>query len=201
MAAAREKVGVVYGLGTCQLEFRVRGPSSDVLLGTGATTSDAELMRMRDTDRFAEDERASVLAIGRGARGDVSKRFEWFFRRSFEITDCKGDGGGFATRLDLAEAATRELRIEVRGKELFRSAGDDAAPLSFQPYADADADADGDGSITLEELSKAPYSVTTGAVVGIAPTLEKIVYEGLLPRLVRVAGGGPCETEERRPWR
>lgn len=212
--AGREKVGTVYGLGTCRVEFRLREPSFEALIGPGATASDLAFMRTRGTDRFAEDARASVLAIGAGARGDVTKRFEWLFRRSYELTNCKTEGGGLATTLELTEGAAGELRIEVRGEELFRSLADDRADLWFQPIAEADADAD--GTVTLDELSNAPRpprdtgeigpgdgssGASRGApsdpAEGSSGSIEHLVYEDLLPRLLRVAGAGPCEAEER----
>jgi hypothetical protein len=205
--AGREKVGTAYGLGTCRIDFRLRGPSFDALLGPGATSSDVAFMRTRGTDRYAEDQNASVLATGAGARGDVTKRFAWLFRRSYKIQNCEALGGGYATTLELTEGGAGELRIEVRGEELFRPLADDGAALWFQPIADADADADGE--VTLDELSNAPRPPVDpgglgggggaggGAATDDPGSLERLIYEDLLPRLLRVAGGGPCEAEER----
>jgi hypothetical protein len=144
----------------------------------------------------------------------VTKRFEWLFRRSYKIKNCEAAGGGLATKLELTGGAAGELRIEVRGEELFRSLADDRADLWFQPIAGADADAD--GAVTLDELSRAPRPlVEIGGVgggggssgagsgappegeVGASGSLEQLIYEELLPRLLRVAGGGPCEAEPR----
>lgn len=212
--AGREKVGTIYGIGTCRVGFRLRGPSDDALLGPGATETDRAFMQVRATDRFGEDERASVLAIGSGTRGDEVKRFEWIFRRSYELTNCASEAGGVATTVELTEAAASEIRLEVRAEELFRSIADDRADLWFQPIADADADAD--GMVTLDELSIAPRPAVDAGEIGPqggssgtsggagsdmaeAPpqSLEDLIYKELLPRLVRVAGGGPCEFETR----
>jgi hypothetical protein len=199
--AGREKLGTAYGLGTCRIEFRLRAPSFDAILGPGATASDVTFMRMRGTDRHAEDDRVSVRAIGAAVRGPETKQFEWVFRRSYEITNCEVEGGGFSTTVELTEASSSELRIEVRPEELFRSRPDDSADLRFQPMADADVDAD--GVVTLDELSGAPPPVVDAAGAGGADaeagapaSLESLVYTGLLPRVLRVAGGGPCEEEE-----
>jgi hypothetical protein len=83
----------------------------------------------------------------------------------------------------------------------------------------ADADADGDGVVTMDELSKAPPPVVGSGELGPggsspdagdggptdagaeAPTtLEALVYNDLLKRVLRVAGGGACEEERRRSW-
>lgn len=209
--AGREKVGTAYGLGTCRVEFRFRAPSFDVLLGPGAQPSDVTFMRLEATDRFAESERVSLIAKGSASRGQgETKQFEWIFRQSYELTDCAAEGGGFLTTLTLTEAASSELRIEVRAEELFRAKPDDSADLLFQPMADADTD--GDGVVTFDELSRVelpPGSVVLpdageGAPEAVAAevpqTLEALVYMGHLPRIVRIAGGGACKNEDRRPW-
>lgn len=209
VAFGRQKLGTAYGLGTCRVEFRFRAPSFDAILGQGTTAEDVAMMRLRATDRFSEDERVSLLAIGKASKGGASKRFQWVFRQSYEITDCKSfSGDGFVTTLTLTEAASSELPIEVRAEELFRSSADDGAELLFQPIADADAD--GDGDVTFDELSKAPRPVPespggglgglsdAGVVdAGAEASLEGLIYKELLPRILRVSGGGSCEVDER----
>ncbi|HSN99757.1 MAG TPA: hypothetical protein VLS89_15785 [Candidatus Nanopelagicales bacterium] len=195
-AVVREKVGTIYGMGTCRVEFRLRDPSFDALLGVGVTAADLEFMRRPGRDRFVvdEDEGVSVRLIGSATRGDETKRFEWLFRRSYDFTNCKAEGDGYATTVELTEAQQSELRLEMRPEEFFRASADDAADLLFQPIADADADAD--GRVTLDELSQASRTVhdDTDATPG---SLEDLVYGELLPRLLRVAGAGPCEAEDR----
>lgn len=214
--AGREKVGTIYGLGTCRVDFRVRSPSFDALLEPGATASDVALMRQKASDRFEDDRPISVLLIGAASHGAARKSFTWAFRTSYRVTDCEALGGGLLTTVELTEATSSELRFEVRPRELFRAAADDGAPLVFQPIADADADADGD--ITLDELSKAPLSNAglgglgpDGGLVDAGgleqgggapdaggeapPSLESLIYGSLVPRLVRAAGGGPCDGE------
>jgi hypothetical protein len=197
------KVGTVYGLGTCRVEFRLRAPSFDVLRGPGVTQGDVDLMRVQATDRFSEDGRVSLLVIGAASRGQETKRFEWAFRRSYELTDCEGEDGGFLTTLKLSEAGEGSLPIEVRPEQLFLAAPEETAELHFQPIADADADAD--GAVTLLELSEAPPPPTmvvwpVNPIDGgsLAPTsLEALVYQLLVPRVLRVAGGGACLSDER----
>jgi hypothetical protein len=114
------------------VELQRRDPSFDALLGPRVTASDLAFMRIRGTDRFTRSE--GVRAIGAAARGDEVKRFEWLFRRSDELTDREVEGGGYATPLRLTEAASSELRLEVRGEELFRASADEgAAPGARNP--------------------------------------------------------------------
>lgn len=179
--AGREKVGTLYGLGTCRVQLRLRSPSFDALLGPGVSAEDVAFMRIEASDAYVDGERVSVMAIGAAARAGETKRFDWRFRRSYDVFECPAEGGGSATTLELTEAGASELRLEVRGEELFRALPEDEAELRFQPIADADADAD--GLVTLDELSRG--------------SLGALVYNELLPRLVRVRGGGPCEVEDR----
>lgn len=216
--AEQEKVGTAFGLGDCELEFRVRAPSYDAILGPGATRADVESMRIEETDRFADEARTSVFASGVATREGVEKRFTWSFRRSFELTDCPDGEGRSTTSFQLETGQSYTLRVEVRGEELFRAKVDDDADFVFQPLADADAD--GDGDVTLLEMSMAPRPAAAGAWApqptdqdeGDGPrrddeeedvptaeelTLEHYVYDELLPRLTRMAGGGRCATEVR----
>jgi hypothetical protein len=200
--SGREKVGTIYGLGTCRVEFRMRSPSSDTLLGPGVTEIDRELMRIRASDRFVEDERVSTAVIGEGSRGGETKRFEWVFRRSYELTNCKAEDGSLLTTLALSEGGASELRIEVRPEELFRSIADDEADFWFQPIADADADAD--AMVTMDELAKvmipavdAGDSMAADKAESAEVSLEHRIYAENLPRLLRILGGGACEAEER----
>jgi hypothetical protein len=214
--AGREKLGTVYGLGTCRIEFRLRAPSFDALIGPGATASDVPLMRIEAADHYQmEQGRVSLLVLGAASRGEEKKQFFWMFRRSYELTNCEAPGGGYLTTVELTEASSSELRIEVRAEELFRAAPDDSAPLLFQPMADADTNAD--GYVIFEELALVPMPVVEtgelgegaasggGGAGGAGPSdagtpdsLEALVYRDLLPRVLRVAGGGPCEIEDRR---
>lgn len=195
-----QKVGVVWGLGACRLRFRLRAPSFEALLGPGATASDRELMRIRASDRFADDERASVLVRGEATGPLGTKRFDWVFRRGYNITNCEAPGDGYVTTVALEGGEELSLALEVRGEELFRAAADPQAPLRFAPFAEADAD--GDGDITLDELDAAPRPPFALPDAGTEPpsaddTLEELVYTELLPRLLAVAGGGDCEATVR----
>src|SRR5262245_49539892 len=55
-----EKLGLVYGLGDCEVELGVRTPQRDALLGPGATAGDLDSMRIEVQDDWIEEpERAS----------------------------------------------------------------------------------------------------------------------------------------------
>ena len=196
------KVAVVYGLGTCRVEYRFRGPGDDAVLGEGATEEDAAIMRTRVTNQFATDERTTLIARGTASRGDEHMVFAWDFQRSFEIERC-GEDGALTNVLDLDGGEAHELRIEVRAEELFRARAADDGPLSFDLFAAADAD--GNAWITLQELAMvdapadaAPAEVDeNGEAIPPPESLADFLYRFSLPRVTRIQGGGPCRVEDR----
>lgn len=207
-----EKVGLVHGLGACTIEYRLRGPSSDTVLGAGATEEDLALMRIEERDAWTdlddEGEEISLLALGTATRGDEVVAIDWQFRKSFEIRRCAVDAsGGDASRVELLEGVESEITVEVRAEELFRAAAEDGAPLQFGWYAAADAD--GDGAVTLQELDAVPVPPEVLPIPeppgddddGDPPpepeSLGDYVVEVLLGRVSRVADAGPCRTEGR----
>jgi hypothetical protein len=211
-AGGRQKVGIVYGLGSCGLQFRVRSPSSDALLGAGVTGDELAFMRTTGTDAYAEEQRVGVYVRGRAARGDVTKRFEWAFRKRYSLHDCKaGPDGGTSSSLELHGNDALALPLIVHGEELFRTNPDDAAPFQFDLMASADAD--GDGAVTLDEMAKIPApppemdggvgpgtgGFDAGADAGDAggPTLADLVYLTLVPRAVRLGTSAACVADER----
>jgi hypothetical protein len=141
-------------------------------------------------------------------RGEETRLILWFFRHSHEISRCEAADGGDASARAIEGGDVLELPIEVRGEELFRETADDAAPLVFDRLAAADANAD--GAIDLEELALAPMPPELLPVPEppgepdpeepfVQPeSLGDLIYEVLLPRVTRVEGAGPCETELRQ---
>lgn len=199
------KVGLVYGLGECSLEYRMRGPTEDSVLGAGADSADAALMRARGSDAYAEDERVALFVRGVGLRDGVEKRFEWSFRRGFEVAKCSSESGDSPVSVvGLTGGVAIELRILVRGDELFRVAPNDDAPIEFDRYAAADVD--GDGNISFDELDAVPADLSDEwpqeGLPEDEPDLEPfslgtVVYELLLPRVTRLLGSGVCQAELR----
>lgn len=211
-----EKVGLAYGLGRCTIEVRLRDPSDETQIGAGATANDLSVMSERATDGYATDQAVSLYleGVARTEQGmpsapeGQSKRFVWVFRRAYEISACEGPSGGYVTNLGLVGETSVELAFEARVEELFRAAVRENAPTHFWPLALSDADQD--GTVTLEEL--ALVEAPEGALDGVdfsdedAPqtgadgepiTLGDLVYDHLLPRVVRARAGGACRAELR----
>lgn len=208
LAADGDKLGLVYGLGRCSVEFRLRAPSDDTVLGAGVTADDVALLRSEGSDAYAQDQRVSLHVRGSAARGSERFTFEWSFRRSYELDSCAdASGDGYSSVLDLAGGAERELAVVASVEELFRVAPSDDAPIELDLFMAADADESGD--VTLEELATVAAPPQEEWVVveqgeedpfaeeGVPETLADLVYVYNLPRIPRVKGGGPCEADLR----
>lgn len=195
-----EKVGTVWGLGACGLRFRMRAPSFDSLVETGATEVDVAAMRIKGSDRFTTDQRTVLIVKGRAWNDGPVQYFQWAFRQGFEVTRCASTDADLGSALNLESGAAHTRVIEVRPEELFRAAPDDTAPLLFAPFAEADQNAD--RQITLEEMSQVqvPYfsigDPNQGGDDGTT-SLDELVYVHQLPRITRLRGAGPCEASTR----
>ncbi len=206
--AVSQKVGLVFGLGPCRIQFRMRSPSADALFGLGAQPGDVALMRLQASDDYSAGGRATLLVQGRASRAGIDKTFSWFFRRDYKVTDCEdGSAEGTVALVDFVGGSELSMDIEVRGDALFREVPNDDAPRTFDRFAAADMD--GDGDITLEELAEidAPIDrIVEEFADEIAPeiieqvtapefdnaTLATLVYEILVPRVAWLAGSSLC---------
>ena len=133
--AGVEKVGTIYGLGSCTLKFQVRMPSSTrTVFGAGATDPLFARMRELDSDFWEVQSRTAVLVTGRASRDGTTKTFDWSFRRGHEYYRCaQEDGGGNLDVLRLDESSRRTRQIAIVAEELFRLFPSDDAPLVFDP--------------------------------------------------------------------
>ncbi|MFO0639543.1 MAG: hypothetical protein U0183_10065 [Polyangiaceae bacterium] len=179
-----QKLSVLYGIGRCDVRFRVGTPSSEALLGEGTTDADAVKMRTRAADRWVNRGGVGLEIAGVARRGAEEKRFDFVFRPQVRYSACApfSDGGssliigGDAGEEDIdaaigdsgadAEPPPPEGIGEVLegeaaiGRELRIEAETlfrpGGAGARFDPYAAADMD--GDGTVTLEELVRVPIA-------------------------------------------
>jgi hypothetical protein len=199
-----ERVGIMYGLGSCSVGFALRPPNGDTILGPG--TSDADLTAMRSVSSFDDFDGLTAVIRGRATKGGVQKSFDWSFRGAAVVTECNAaEGAGFVSIIDLDGGDAFELTLEARAQELFRVAPDDEEPLHFDAFAAADGAVEGteaDGIITMDELAEVdappPTVVDPDTEPPIAdpeaepPKLSDVLRFGLAPRMMRVKGGGQC---------
>ena len=166
-----EKLGSVYGLGSCGLQLRAGNPGPEALLGAGVTEADVFAMREPGSDGHVEDAGITFSVRGHAERGAERKTFDWSYRRRFlHYEGCK-----LPQPLELTANASVVVEVRVHAAALF----DDA----FGPYALADEN--GDGAITLEELDRAPSADTT-------KTLGAVLYDDRFPRIIRIGENVEC---------
>lgn len=208
---APQKLGILYGLGSCDVRFRISPPSSDAIVGTGVQEADKTNMRTPGSDAYFPRAGISVDIAGNATKGGERKNFHFVFRPRVRFQRCGASADGSASptvKLESGRSLTYDIRIEAEA--LFRDdIRPDASSLRFEPFAAADKD--GDELVTIDDLKSVPmdairdagafetgtYSsdddggLRRGPTLVIA-TLADYVYEVLLPLMPRLEDFGPC---------
>ncbi len=214
-ATPGQKLGILHGLGQCDVRFRVSTPSTDALLGAGVAEADKTAMRTPGSDAYVPLGGVAVDVLASATRGADTKHLHLRFRPSLRYQRCTaGEADAAAVDLRSNVDLTYDLRIEAEA--LLRDDVDAAAPLRFDPFAAADTN--GDGEITLDELRAVPLALVrdggafeagtyvvddagvlrAGGPVAIE-TLGDYVYLVLMPTLPRFRDTGACTPTVRGP--
>jgi hypothetical protein len=200
-----QKVGLMYGLGTCEFQLRARNPESDSLLGENVGEDLKTMMREPGRDPYEELAGITYLVRGLAQRGAEQKVFQWDLRRRrLAYSECLLTGEDGSQKFTLGENGKKTIELQVHAEVLFHDSLDASkATLRFEHLAAADLD--GDGAITIEELAKVPLDgkIDVAGVEGAEnwKTLGEAFYDGLFPRIVRTGDRGRCEITTRRPDR
>jgi hypothetical protein len=157
---APQKLSVIYGLGTCNFNFRLRNPDTqDTITMPGVTDDELATMLTPVTaaDRYTSKDTTGITLWMRGnaTNGSAKKTFDWSFRiRRVSIRDCESPDGTYFS-LDMPGGNTIDLDIEIHPEALFQDRLDWAtAHLRFGPFAQADDKfGNADGVVTLDELN------------------------------------------------
>lgn len=208
-----QKLGILHGIGQCDVDFRMEAPSVDALLGDGVTEADKTALRTPGGDPYVPLGGVSADIALSATRGGVTKRFHLSFRSRIRYRDCAfAPDSGPAVDLESNVDLTYDLRVEA--EVMLRDDVDAASSLRFDPFANADAN--GDGVITLDELRAIPIGAVrdggafeagtyeigeAGTVRGVPIVIETLgdyVYQLLVPRLVRYRDTGACTPTKRR---
>lgn len=205
-----QKLSILYGIGQCDLRFRVSAPTVDAVLGQDVTEDVKTELRTPGGDPYVPLGGVAIDMAGSAMRGAVTKHFHLTFRPRVRYGNCKlAEDAGPGVDLASSEALTYDIRIE--GEALLRDDVDAAtAALRFEPFANADKD--GDGNVTLDELRLVPIETIRDGGAFEAGTYEfdddsgtfrqgraipittfgDYVYELLLPSLPRFRDTGNC---------
>jgi hypothetical protein len=212
-----QKVNLIYGIGSCSLEFRVANPNANSLAGAGVTDQDIVFMRTQGKDRFtpAKGQGANGYIAGLARKVDQVKSFTWMFRQNWYYSDCtvSADSSQHAL-LELNGGDQDSVDLSVHGQDLFQEPNLLNEPrFLFQPIADADSiHGNRDGDVALSELSTvyvttsydpssqgAPAAADAGEP--ITSDLQEVVYLTLFPNIFYYAQSGLCTAKDTRPGR
>jgi hypothetical protein len=218
MRSEEQKVNLLYGLGSCRVDFRVAYPGNNGLPGAGVTDEEVRFMRTQGSDRFTTNQGMNAYVRGAARRLDQTKTFAWSFRQNWYYLGCgEPNDPGPPTGLALSGGEEVMANIEVKATELFRYA---LAPgerqVLFDPMALADTQSGNhDDDVSLDELSKlraygpsvlnAPEGTEADADADIpggireSVDLQSLVYQSLFPRVFRYRHDGRCWVTADRP--
>jgi hypothetical protein len=177
---AGQKLGILHGIGRCDLRFRLGPPSTDVVLGESVTQDDKIAMQTPLPDAYtvsgggpAGGAGASIDVAGTAVKDGVTKHFHVVYRRRVRYQRCTPnapppdasvaeldqsiafDDAGASVELGEKQETVFDLRIEPEA--LFRDdLNPTSAALRFDAFAAADVD--NDGNVTLDELRGVPIA-------------------------------------------
>jgi hypothetical protein len=211
---ASQKLGILYAIGQCDIDFRLEAPSADALLGEGVTEEDKTRLRTPGGDPYVPLGGVASEITVTASRGAVTKHLRLSTRSTIRYKDCHLLPDSGVPALDLASGAILTYDLRVEGEAILRDDVDQAASLRFDPFANADTD--GDGIVTLEELRGVPIAnvrdggafeagtyalddaghVQNGKTL-VIETLGDYVYQVLAPTLVRFRDTGSCVPTQR----
>jgi hypothetical protein len=211
-----QHLGIVHGLGQCDVDFRIGAPSADAIPGPGVSEDDKTRLRTPGGDAYVPLGGIAADVALTASRDGVTKHFHLSFRQRIRYQHCSLDPDAGLPAVDLQSNTALTYDIRIEGEALLRGDLDASAPLRFDPFAAADTN--GDGTVTLEELGAVsidsirdggPFEAGSydfddaGQLVRGKPivitTLADYVYELLAPTLARFRGTGTCLTSGRRP--
>lgn len=170
-----QKIAEVWGLNDCGIDYVVKIPEPDSVLGTGVTEAERSFM----VDGFSMQPYAAGATMSKGTglivRGTAQKdsikvTFDWNFSMAVYFFGCQRrfDNGVYEGPLQgLNGGATVDVSITIDPRNLFRTslyASDEPAVETeatvslVQLIADADLkNGNADGRVDIEELIATPY--------------------------------------------
>jgi hypothetical protein len=218
-AGSGQVLSFLYGLGTCDVMFRMAPPDADTVLGQGVTDADQVFMRTAGSDSYFADAGVALDVKGSAVHEGITESFHWSFRQNIRFTDCEViEDGHLMSGVTLHSNDAVAFDIVVETEALFRDNVDATqALLQFAHFAAADRTfGNGDGIVTLDEIAQVPVVIASpsggndtsthvetwsapdgGAGAPNQTTFEDFVYLLLVPTIPRFRGVGHCVNHPR----
>ncbi|HWL86884.1 MAG TPA: hypothetical protein VNO21_13835, partial [Polyangiaceae bacterium] len=76
-SVSNQKLGILHGIGQCDVRFRMQPPSSDAVLGAGVTEEDKTRMRTGGADPYIPLAGIAVDVTGSASLGATTKHFHF----------------------------------------------------------------------------------------------------------------------------
>lgn len=210
-----QHLGVLHGIGKCDVDYRINAPSEDAIPGEGVTDDDKTRLRTPGGDAYVPLGGVSIEMSGTATKNGVTKRFAFSFRPRIRYQRCALDPDAGQPAVDLETGTSLVYDIRIEAEAILRDDVDASAPLRFEAFANADTN--GDGLVTLDELRAVPieavrdggpfeagtYEIDEAGVLqrGRPVVIENFgdyVYRLLLPTLARFRDVGICISTGRR---
>jgi hypothetical protein len=86
-----QKLSSLYGLGDCDVRFRIGSPSSDAILGKRVTEADKTRMRTQGQDAYSPRSGIAMEISGTAENGGVIKKFAFVFRPRVRFDRCRNE--------------------------------------------------------------------------------------------------------------
>lgn len=178
-----QKLGEVYGLGPCDLQFVWWTPEKGALLAKGVSEDDFQLLAGKKSG-------SNVTYIrGSATRNQETKHFEWKFAAIAYLGDCR-------TNLDAQPTTSFTLkggddwrpRIDIHAENLFLTSTAGEMKYEFDEFAASDDD--GDGEISMQDLARI-RDVDLSTIQWWDLSLLSVLHHQRLP-LVITFDGAPC---------
>jgi hypothetical protein len=83
-----QKLGIMFGLGTCDIDFQLSPPSEDAVRGRGVSEADKAFMRTPGSDAYAGRVGVVLHVRGHATQGGRKLGFRWDLRQSLFFTRC-----------------------------------------------------------------------------------------------------------------
>lgn len=187
-----QRLGQVWGFGSCKIDYTVEVPPVDAVIGAGVTEADSTFMRtarvpVSTPDGPATANGMAVWLRGSATKADVTVTFDWGFAERLQWTECRRSLDNEpepGVRLHSGETVT--VNIVVDPRKLFQL--DDMPLVQLVAYADQQQ-GNADGVVSVSELTRVDVRQS-------AHNLAEVLRQTGYPAMFVYENGDFCKLNE-----